>query len=540
MIFRYDSLSTQTLAAINMHKMLFPLFKPWLLPIVSGLFIGTSYIPFPPWASLFCFVPLWLFWNRQDSLKNVFIGGVITAFVFTLIGFNWITYTLHEFAHLDWPVAFVGMLFYALIAHLYVPLAGVLWFWGRRAFNWSGRLSLGLMAIITIICEAYSLTLFDWNFGYSWYGAHIPIYHWAEIIGFSGLSAATLLCNLPFYVAWQQRKQNTGRIILAAVVAGFMLLNIGGLWLKARLPQPDASFNTLLVQASIGNSEKLAAELGKGYSNEILRRYTELTDSALNAHSDTKIDFALWPETAFPALLGEEFKSNEKPLALSRFIRVRQIPLITGAYSVDSKTRLITNSLFVLNGNGEIVPPHYSKSILLAFGEYIPGEQFFPEIRKWLPATGHFARGAGPTQLLSWNGYKMGAQICYESLFPGFSRELAQLGAQFIVNVTNDTWYGSWQEPYQHMFMTLARGVEFRRPVLRVTNTGISTVSLASGDILEQSPIYQPWAGLYRVPYLKNPPVTFYQTYFRLVPGLLWGTLLVLLVIGVRQKYLIR
>jgi len=129
------------------------------------------------------------------------------------------------------------------------------------------------------------------------------------------------------------------------------------------------------------------------------------------------------------------------------------------------------------------VPPHYSKTILLAFGEYIPGEQIFPEIRDWLPETGHFARGSGPTSLLNWNGYKMGAQICYESLFPGFSRSLAELGAQFIVNATNDSWYGTWQEPYQHMYMTLARGVEFRRPVLRVTNTGVSTVSLLRGNL---------------------------------------------------------
>lgn len=100
--------------------------KHWLLPVLSGILIGTSYIPFPPWASLFCFVPVWLFWNQQTRLKDVILGGLITAFVFTLIGFNWVTYLLHEFAHLDWPVAVFGMLFYALIAHLYVPLAGLL------------------------------------------------------------------------------------------------------------------------------------------------------------------------------------------------------------------------------------------------------------------------------------------------------------------------------------------------------------------------------------------------------------------------------
>lgn len=510
--------------------------KRWLLPVLSGILIGTSYIPFPPWASLFCFVPLWLFWNQQTCLRDVLLGGLLTAFVFTLIGFNWVAHLLHEFAHLDWPIAVIGLLFYALIAHLYVPLAGILWFTGQRKFEWSKRLSLGLMAIITVLCEAYSFTLFDWNFGYSWYGANLPIYQWAEFIGFSGLSAATLLCNIPLYVAWQKRKQNSGKVLMAVVISGFIILNFSGLWLQARLPKPDASFTTLLVQASTENAEKMAAELGKGYSQEILNRYTALTDDALNNHKDKKIDFVLWPETAFPALLGNQFKLNKLPIALAAFLHERQLPLITGAYSVEEQTRLITNSLFVLNQDGEIVPPHYSKTILLAFGEYIPGEQFFPQIRSWLPETGHFARGKGPTHLLNWNGYKMGAQICYESLFPGFTRSLAQLGAQFIVNVTNDSWYGNWQEPYQHMYMTLARGIEFRRPVLRVTNTGISTVSLASGEILERSPVHKPWAGIYDVLYLKNPPATFYQNWFWLVPGLLWGALILLLAAGIKPS----
>ncbi len=509
--------------------------KFFALPIVSGILIGTSYIPFPPWAALFCFVPLWLFWQQQTRLKTVFFGGLITSFVFTLIGFNWVTYLLHEFAHLPWLFAVIGMIVYALIAHLFVPLAGVLWFWGQQKFHWSARLSLMLMVFITLLCEAYSLTLFDWNFGYSWYGANVPIYHWAEIIGFSGLSAVTILCNLALFIAWKKRQQAAGKLILASVIIGFILLNIGGLALKARLTPPDAALKTLLVQASIENSAKMAAELKQGYRAEILRRYLALTDSALKAHQDSHIDFALWPETAFPALLGEDFKFNQQPQVLSQFLKARQLPLLTGAYSVDKSSRLITNSLFVLNKDGDIVEPHYSKTILLAFGEYIPAEQWLPQIRNWLPATGHFARGSGPRFLLRLSDYKMGAQICYESLFPQFSKSLADLGAQFIVKVTNDSWYGSWQEPYQHLYMTLARGVEFRRPVLRVTNTGISTVALASGDILEQSPINQPWAGLYNVPYLKNPPATFYQKNSWLVPCLLWGILALLLLQGWRN-----
>jgi apolipoprotein N-acyltransferase len=508
----------------------------WYLPLLSGVFIGTSYIPFPPWASLFGFVPLWIFWNQQTELKNAFLGGVITAFVFTLIGFNWVTYTLHEFAHLSWFFAGIGMLVFGLVGHLYVPLAGVLWFWGRKKFQWTERLSLWLMALITILCEAYSLTVFDWNFGYSWYGASIPVYQWAEFIGFSGLSAATLLCNLPLCLAWQQRQQRSGKVIFAAVLTGFILLNLGGLWLKARLPEPDAKLNTLLIQASTPNSEKMAAELGEGYTQEIIRRIMTLTDRALTEYKGSKIDFAMWPETAFPTLLGEEFKYKEGPVLLSQFLRDRQLPLVTGALGVDVKLRLLTNSLFLLDKQGEIVEPHYSKTILLAFGEYIPFADTFPIIKKFLPQIGQYARGPGPTVLFDWNGFKMGPQICYESLFPKFSRDLSNLGAQFIVNATNDSWYGTWQEPYQHMYMTLARGVEFRRPVLRATNTGISTVSLASGEVLEQSPMMQPWAGLYEVPYVKNPTATFYQEWFWLIPGLLWSSLALLLLIGVIKK----
>ena len=88
--------------------------KPWLLPVLSGIFIGTSYIPFPPWSSLFCFVPLWLFWSQQTRLKPVLIGGFITAFIFTMIGFNWMAHLLHEFAHLPWAVAVFGLLIYEL------------------------------------------------------------------------------------------------------------------------------------------------------------------------------------------------------------------------------------------------------------------------------------------------------------------------------------------------------------------------------------------------------------------------------------------
>ena len=100
----------------------------------------------------------------------------------------------------------------------------------------------------------------------------------------------------------------------------------------------------------------------------------------------------------------------------------------------------------------------------------------------WFPHTADFARGDGP-QIRRYRGLLLGPQICYEGLFPGFSRKLADQGAQVFVNVTNDSWFGTRAEPYQHLAMTLARGIEFRRPVIRATNTGISTAMLRNNFV---------------------------------------------------------
>lgn len=506
----------------------------WLLPVLSGIFIGSSYIPFPPWASLFCFVPLWLFWQRQDKLKTVLLSGLLTSFIYTLIGFNWVTYTLHEFAKVNWLLSGIGMAIFALFGHLFVPVAGGLWFCSRRRFGVSVGLSFALMAVYTALAELYVPMLFKWNFGYSWFGAGIPIYQWAEYVGFSGLSMLTILANLLMLWAWQGRAKTAGKWGFAAILTVFIALNIGGVWLKNRLPEPDAALTTLMVQADISNQEKQAMEHGKGFRGEILKKYLQVTEEGLA--QNPAVDFVMWSETAFPALLGAEFNQSAYVKSLQEFLRAHQVALITGAYGKDERSGLITNSLFAIDKQGTVTEPHYSKTNLLALGEYIPGEETFPWLRSMLPMVGHFGRGPGPTLLLHFNGYAMGPQICYESLFPEFSKGLADLEAQFILNVTNDSWYGTWQEPYQHLYMTLARGVEFRRPVLRVTNTGVSTASLANGEVLSLSPTAARWAGVYRIAYLTQPKTTFYQRHFDLMPAMLWGALGALFVVAGLNK----
>jgi apolipoprotein N-acyltransferase len=178
----------------------------------------------------------------------------------------------------------------------------------------------------------------------------------------------------------------------------------------------------------------------------------------------------------------------------------------------------------------------YDKVRLLVFGEFVPFSDLFSGAKRWFPETADFARGPGPgTRLIG--ALQVGPQICYEGLFPDFSRSLADQGAQIFINVTNDSWFGTSAEPYQHLFMTLARGIEFRRPVVRATNTGISAAMRADGTLLDLSPLHAEWTRLYEIPYRKAPRPTFYQEYgYRLVPLALWLTAAILIAMGWRRR----
>ncbi len=493
----------------------------YLLPVLSGALVGTSYIPFPPWALYFCLVPLWIFWLREDSWKRILFGGWIAQFVITLIGIHWVAHTAHEFGHLSRPAAVLALVLFSCVAHLFLPLSGLLWSLLRERGNlprWAQRI---LLPAITALCWHFSPMLFPWNLGYAWLWGKFPAYQLAEFVGFSGLAALTIFVNLAFLIAWENRGNLKGARALGIALAILFAVNALG-WQRGRsLPSPDGQMRVLIVQANIGNLDKERAERGQEFREEILGKYIVLTEQGWTASEGDRPDFALWPESAYPDTFFPGRMDSGNAITLREFLRSRGIPLATGARGFDETAGKKTNAFFLFEGNGEASGLPYHKTTLLAFGEYVPGASVLPALKKWFPRTADFARGKGP-EVKSFRGLSLGPQICYEGLFPGFSRSLAGQGAQIFVNVTNDSWFGKWAEPHQHLYATLARGIEFRRPVIRATNTGISAVMLADGTILGLSPLHREWVHTFDVPYRKNPPPTFYQRYgYRLVPAFL-------------------
>lgn len=419
-------------------------------------------------------------------------------------------------------LSYLALLAFCSFASLHIPLAGMLWFYLNKTLKLSQIQSLFLLPALSWVIESIYPMIFNWHLGYTWLWASFPAFHLAEIFGFKGLSLLTYFANFLLMLA----AYATGRkrwILVGSTVAGFALLNLGGHLLKQRLPEYDDSKSALIVQANIGNLEKQYAYKGLGFRDSILDQYIGLTQKGLSENPN--VDFAIWPETAFPDELNRPGYASRHVLRLRGFLNEAKLNLVTGSYGQKADTRQTTNSMFFLYpADSGAEPKEYDKTELLAFGEYIPGSIYFPVLKKWLPQVADFARGQGPS-VKDYVGLRVGPQICYEGLFDWFTRESAQLDAQMILNVTNDSWYGTWQEPYQHLYMTLARAIEIRRPLIRATNTGISTVVLADGKILEQSPLETVWQGRYEIPLWKNGPVTLFTTWGYWLPlgfCLLW------------------
>ncbi|MEZ0391156.1 MAG: apolipoprotein N-acyltransferase, partial [Pseudobdellovibrionaceae bacterium] len=482
--------------------------------LFSGVLVGTSWIPFSPWALFFCYVPLWYFTlKKANSPKEILFAGWVAQFVLTLIGFHWLIYTAHEYGYMPWAFSFFILLVFAAGMHIYVPLALLGAVALGKKFSLSKGAMLLLFAGLMSLLEQNWPSIFAWNLGYPLIWVQSPLAQWADVVGFAGLSFGIYLINA--LVTWlllrRERLLTLGSLL---VMGGLLALLVwGGQQKKLKWSKTDSELKVLLVQANIGNAEKIFAEQGRGYQQSIINQFFELTQQGLRAHPEAQL--IVWPESAFPDILDDFAMGRNYPAQFRYFVQSIKKPILTGAYSKDPPGKPFRddyNSVFLMDENGRLLSEPYHKTQLLIFGEYIPFGREFPLLAKLNPGGIGWGRGQGP-MVMPFGEDKIGVQICYESLDPHFSAELAKKGATLLVNVTNDSWFGPSFEPQQHLFMTLARAVETRRPLIRSTNTGVSSVILADGTVLERSPLFEKWQGQYDVKFQKNPELSFHSRF---------------------------
>jgi apolipoprotein N-acyltransferase len=199
----------------------------------------------------------------------------------------------------------------------------------------------------------------------------------------------------------------------------------------------------------------------------------------------------LWSEGSYPIALPRDFTVDFSPDSLARIRREFDVPTIIGAAMYDPARDFAYNSAILLDASGR-VSGLYDKVRLLAFGEYIPGIEAFPWLRKFLPAgAGQFTAGEGPGVLtlpvIAGQAWRLAPVICYEDILPGYLRHVGELRPNLLVNLTSDSWFGAYTEPWEHLALSVFASVELRLSLVRAVNSGVSALIDANGRVVTKT-----------------------------------------------------
>jgi apolipoprotein N-acyltransferase len=427
-----------------------------MLPLLSGVLLVLCQPP----VSLFflayvALVPL-LFALRKGNQGHNFLAGLAAGVVSYGGLVYWVTVAMNSFGGISMPLSLLTL----LLLVLYLALFTGCFTWLVSLLDDCQRIPPSLSAPLVWVLLEYLrgllLSGFPWSLlAHSQYN-FLPIVQVVSVTGTYFLSFLIVAANCLVYAVLS--KKRIPPVYGPAVLCLFAACLVFGVH---RLREPiTATMGTSIVQGNIRQDIKF----DEAYKEHILRTYSDLT----LAHSRPS-DLVIWPETAMPFVFlqdGASVAVRALPAALSNY-------LLLGTISRDGRGRYY-NTAYVIGKGGEI-SGSYSKNHLVPFGEYTPLAAYFPFLQDISVATGDFFPGPSHDPVATGIG-KIGVLICYEGIFPSITSDTVRRGAEVLVNITNDAWFGRTSAPYQHFACYIFRAVETDRYLLRAANTGISAI----------------------------------------------------------------
>ncbi len=474
----------------------------WRRTLTAGFAGATSALamaPFDLFVILFATFPV-LVWLIDGTAADAGAGRLgrarAAAFVGWWFGFGyflgglwWIgNALLVEADQFAWALPLAVVALPAALALFWAAACGLASVWWSD--DWRRIVLLAAFVGLAEWLRSIAFTGFPWNaIGYAAMTSTVT----QQSVSVVGLYAVNTLAVLLFSMGgiFAPRSQKTPRRARALLAVGLVLIAAHvafGAWRLAAHPTrfvEDAKLR--LVQPAIDQREKWLP----GKEADIFRLYLSLSAKGDNVANDLAgITHLIWPESAFPFLL------TERPDALAAIADLLPpgTTLITGAARIEPGVAgrfddKIFNSVMAINDRGEITAAA-DKVHLVPFGEYLPFHEQLEALglRQLAGSRGGFAPGAARTTMSTGIGGAFLPLICYEVIFPGRVLDGAS-DPQWLVNLTNDAWFGSSPGPYQHHRQAVVRGIEEGLPVVRVANSGISSVSDAYGRELISLPL---------------------------------------------------
>lgn len=486
--------------------------------LLSGMAVAAALPPTYIWAGAFIGLSLFYVLIHSFSVRASFLAGWLYGFGFFTIGLYWIGNALlvegndYQWA---WPLAVAGL---PAALSLFTALAALL----IRKFTNSEKLSGFLFFVIIMAAAEYLrgtlFTGFPWNlYGYIW-GNSLPIMQSLSLGGVYALTTLTIFwATLAGYALQSTNKKAVITVVAVGIVSFTALYIYGQNRLNASAPANDESAIIHIVQPNIKQEDKWNRDKAEDNLN------TLVSLSQGRAEYENAARFVVWPETA----LNYRLLGNPEYQRLLRGMMPANTHLISGYFDAEKRGEdvVLHNSIAVFDSNMQR-QAIYDKSHLVPFGEYIPFQNWIP----LEPVTrfSGFEEGAGK-KTLSVGAHRFSPLICYEIIFPARVTAPSQTGSQrpqWIVNATNDAWYGDSAGPHQHLTITRFRAVEEGIPVIRAANTGISALIDSYGRVIKSLALNK--SGFIEAP---APPALEQQTLFSKYGNMVFAALLVSLLI---------
>ena len=467
--------------------MTYPVMKllDFCLAALSGFLLVLAFPRFNlealAWVAL---IPL--LWSiRKKSPAQAALLGFVAGFSFFTGLLPWIYNVLTQYGHLPGIVSVFFLLALTAYLALYVSAFAFALRWVAARIELPETLLAPPLWVSLEYIRGFLFSGFPWELlGYSQY-LTLPLVQIADITGVYGVSFLIVLINASGYRFLEACLDHGLRSIRLELLAAGLLLAASagyGYWRLAGI-SPQSKEGTpvriSLIQGNIPQDVKWEPK----FQEETVRSYVDLTLRTRYLFPN----LVIWPETATPFFFQDSLSYQPRILEVGRTMGTY---LLFGspAYSGKVRETRYYNSAFLISPEGKEAG-RYDKIHLVPFGEYAPLSGLLGFTRDIIGAMGDFESGEEVRNLAVPQG-KFGVLICYEAIFPDLTRQFVDRGARFLVNITNDAWFGRTAAPYQHISMAALRAVENRVPIARAANTGISGFIHPSGKILQASDIF--------------------------------------------------
>ncbi|MFN8390710.1 MAG: apolipoprotein N-acyltransferase [Bdellovibrionota bacterium] len=432
--------------------------------------------------------------------KHLVFDLLFFGLVFHAAAFSWLPQTLSFFGGFPTPVSYVLFALFCILSSAQLMLVA----WLCRRLQRSPLDALGLaLPLAWWAGEFFVPRLFPWSLVH-------PLVSWKL---FSGLAAFVGVYPLSALILWWMRVF----LMLVPSRAGGVVrsrLELGGLAASVLTASFVSAYGASALESSLSNAQSIAVGLIQGNLSATqkgdvrlltpnLEVYRALSRQAIAAGAQLLI----WPESVMNAWTPEDiervrntridpFPESTVPLLYGglSFRKLSQEELDRNPPMSEDMLYYRFNSAFGIGGDGKVLG-RYHKRVLMPFGEYLPLAKTFPMIKSISPHTGDFSVGdrVDPITFPLPDGagsYRVANLICYEDLVPSLTREGVRLGANVLVNLTNDAWYGETAAPYQHHLLASWRAIESGRFLIRATNTGFSGIVDPRGTTVAGLPIF--------------------------------------------------